>query len=229
MVGTFPFSASTIRRARPSCASRTVGSGCGRRLRTAPLASAVALGPAGTSQPRTAAPPVSGRMAGDLPRRQVVGNASTTAKCRDLAFSGTLAETRRPLGQRDRSDPSPQPAFMDEVIFFHRASRTGIVADLSTPSARISRRHWPWWMRWSRAGRDGRGWGDPPIDYRISFRHRASVRPKTCSLIEKHPEHVIVADGEVVPERWRGIPATRVLRGCSSTPAIRSVNGPSHK
>ena len=42
------------------------------------------------------------------------------------------------------------------------------------------------------------GWGYPPIDYRISFRHRASARPKLRALIKEHPEHVVVAHGEVV-------------------------------
>jgi hypothetical protein len=42
------------------------------------------------------------------------------------------------------------------------------------------------------------GWGYPPIDYRISFRHRASARSKIRALIAKHPEHVVVAHGEVV-------------------------------
>ena len=42
------------------------------------------------------------------------------------------------------------------------------------------------------------GWGYPPIDYRLSFRHRANARPKIRALIEEHPVHVIVAHGQVV-------------------------------
>jgi hypothetical protein len=42
------------------------------------------------------------------------------------------------------------------------------------------------------------GWGYPPIDYRISFRKRASARPKIRELIGKHPAHVVVAHGEIV-------------------------------
>lgn len=42
------------------------------------------------------------------------------------------------------------------------------------------------------------GWGYPPIDYRISFRHRADARPKIRALIDKHPEQVVVAHGEIV-------------------------------
>jgi hypothetical protein len=43
---------------------------------------------------------------------------------------------------------------------------------------------------------EGRGY--PPIDYRISFRRRATARPKMRALIDEHPEHVVVAHGEIV-------------------------------
>jgi broad specificity phosphatase PhoE len=90
--------------------------------------------------------------------------------------------------------------FVDELIFFHRASRTVIIADLSqTFSEAFLKRHWPWWMRSvARLSKMVEGRGYPPIDYRISFRHRASARPKIRELIAKHPEHVVVAHGEVV-------------------------------
>ena len=89
---------------------------------------------------------------------------------------------------------------MDELIFFHRESRTAIIADLSqTFSEAFLASHWPWWMRpiarWSKMIE---GWGYPPIDYRTSFRHRDSARPKIRALIELHPEHVVVAHGELV-------------------------------
>ncbi|MBW7925803.1 MAG: hypothetical protein H3C59_13820 [Burkholderiaceae bacterium] len=89
---------------------------------------------------------------------------------------------------------------MDELIFFHRASRTAIIADLSqTFSETFLKRHWPWWMRpIARLSKMVEGWGYPPIDYRISFRKRVTARPKIRELIGKHPEHVVMAHGEVV-------------------------------
>ena len=42
------------------------------------------------------------------------------------------------------------------------------------------------------------GIGYPPIDYRLSFRKRESARAKIRALIAEHPEHVVVAHGEVV-------------------------------
>jgi hypothetical protein len=54
-------------------------------------------------------------------------------------------------------------------------------------------------MRWvAHLSKMTEGVGYPPIDYRISFRHRATARPKIRALIAERPEHVLVAHGEVV-------------------------------
>ena len=55
------------------------------------------------------------------------------------------------------------------------------------------------------------GWGYGPMDYRISFRHRASALPKIRALIDKHPEHVVLAHGEVVREDGEAFLATRLF------------------
>lgn len=136
-----------------------------------------------------------------FPDASLWATAATIANCRELRFCGALADTP-PVeweGQIDQFYFANSP-FMDEVIFFHRASRTAIIADLSqTFSERFLESHWPWWMRpIARLSKMVEGWGYPPIDYRISFRNRATARPKIRNLIGKHPEHVVVAHGEVV-------------------------------
>ena len=71
-------------------------------------------------------------MAGGVPNAKLWGTASTIAKCRDLKFSETLAD-EPPLdwvGQIDQAYFT-NSTFMDELIFFHRSSRTVIIADLS--------------------------------------------------------------------------------------------------
>jgi len=135
-----------------------------------------------------------------FPDAGVWATAATIAKCRDLRFAGILdddppAEWR---GQIDQFYFTNSP-FVDELIFFHRASRTVIIADLSqTFSETFLKTHWPLWMRpIARLSKMVEGWGYPPIDYRISFRNRASARPKIRALIGKHPEHVVVAHGEI--------------------------------
>ncbi len=136
-----------------------------------------------------------------FPDAKLWGDASTIAKRHDLAFSGTLADDPPSdwAGQIDQAYFT-NSLFMNELIFFHRTSRTVIIADLSqTFSEAFLKLHWPWWMRAiARLSKMVDGWGYPPIDYRISFRHRASARPRIRALIDAHPEHVVVAHGEVV-------------------------------
>jgi hypothetical protein len=136
-----------------------------------------------------------------FPEAKLWATAATIAKCRDLGFEAPLGDDPPPdwAGQIDQYyfDNS---LFVDEAIFFHRASSTAIIADLSqTFSEAFLKRHWPWWMRpIARFSKMVEGWGYPPIDYRLSFRRRASARPKIRELIAASPEHVVVAHGEVV-------------------------------
>lgn len=136
-----------------------------------------------------------------FPEASLWATAATIARCRELRFSGALTDEPPAewKGQIDQFHFS-NSLFMDEVIFFHRASRTALIADLSqTFSETFLQRHWPWWMQpIARFSRMTEGWGYPPLDYRISFRNRATARPKIRELIERHPEHVVVAHGEIV-------------------------------
>jgi hypothetical protein len=136
-----------------------------------------------------------------FPDAKLWGTAETIAKCGDLDFAGALADDP-PDDWKGQIEQYcfPNSPFMDELIFFHRDSRTAIIADLSqTFSEAFLKRHWPWWMRpVARLSKMIEGWGYPPIDYRISFRDRASARPKIKALIDDRPEHVVVAHGEVV-------------------------------
>lgn len=136
-----------------------------------------------------------------FPDAKLWATASTIAKCDGLNFAAPLADDPPAewSGQIDQFyfDNS---LFLDEVIFLHRASRTAIIADLSqTFTDDFLKRHWPWWMRpIARCSRMVEGWGYPPIDYRISFRRRASARPKVRALIDEGPDHVLVAHGAIV-------------------------------
>jgi len=136
-----------------------------------------------------------------FPDAKLWATAATVAKCDDLHFAGALADDPPPdwEGQIDQFYFTNSP-FVDELIFFHRASGTAIIADLSqTFSEAFLKRHWPWWMRpIARISKMIEGWGYPPPDYRISFRRRAGARPKLRALIAKHPRHVVVAHGEIV-------------------------------
>ena len=113
-----------------------------------------------------------------FPDAKLWGTAATIAKCDDLHF-GSALDDESPVPWRGEIDQfyfSNSP-FMSELIFFHRASRTAIIADLSqTFSDAFLARHWPLWLRLiARLSKMTKGWGYPPIDYRISFRQRASA------------------------------------------------------
>ena len=70
----------------------------------------------------------------NFPEAKRWGPPSTVARFADLGFSGTLTDDAPPdwAGQLDQYyfDNS---RFLDELIFFHRKSRTAIIADLSQP------------------------------------------------------------------------------------------------
>jgi hypothetical protein len=136
-----------------------------------------------------------------FPDARLWATRATIANCRNLHFSGTLGADPPSdwAGQIDQFYFSNSP-FMDELMFFHCVSRTAIIADLSqTFSEGFLNEHWPWWMRpVARLSKMVEGIGYPPIDYRISFRNRATARPKIRALIQRHPEHVVVAHGEIV-------------------------------
>jgi hypothetical protein len=136
-----------------------------------------------------------------FPDAKLWGTAATIAKCPDLHFAGALTDDPPAewKGQIDQFYFTNSP-FVAELMFFHRASRTAVIADLSqTFSEAFLKQHWPWWMRpIARLSKMVEGRGYPPIDYRISFRRRATARPKMRALIDEHPEHVVVAHGEIV-------------------------------
>lgn len=96
-----------------------------------------------------------------FPDASLWATAATIAKRKELRFAGTLADEPPAewKGQIDQFFFNNSP-FMDELIFFHRASRTAIIADLSqTFSETFLSHHWPWWMRHRKALENGRGVG----------------------------------------------------------------------
>lgn len=136
-----------------------------------------------------------------FPEAKLWGTASTVARFPKLDFAGRLGDRAPPdwAGQIDQYHFSNSP-FLDELMFFHRESRTAIIADLSQPfSETFLEHHWPWWLRKvAKAVRLVEGWGYPPPELRFSFRRRAEGRAKVRALIGEGPERVVVAHGELV-------------------------------
>ena len=135
-----------------------------------------------------------------FPDAKLWGPASTVARFSDLGFSGVLADDPPAdwAGQIDQFY-FPNSPFLEELIFFHRKSRSAIIADLSQPfSEEFLERHWPLWLRWiARRAKMVESRGYPPFEIRFSFRHRAAGRAKVRALIDERPERVVVAHGEI--------------------------------
>jgi len=136
-----------------------------------------------------------------FPDAKLWGTASTVAKVKQLQFSGTLGDRAPPdwAGQIDQYHLD-NSRFLDELLFFHRQSRTAIVGDYSQPfSESFLEREWPWWARvLARLVGMVEGRGYPPLEVRVTFFHRATARAKVRALIADDPERVVVAHGELV-------------------------------
>ena len=136
-----------------------------------------------------------------FPDAKLWGTSSAIARFPAIHFSGALTGDPPPdwAGQIDQYHFT-NSRFLDEVTFFHRKSRTAIIADLSQPfSEDFLKAHWPLWLRWvaKRVGMvEGKGYG--PIELRLTFRRRAEARAKVRALIAEEPERVVVAHGEIV-------------------------------
>ncbi len=84
-----------------------------------------------------------------FPEARLWGPASTIAKRRDLAFGPPL-EDSPPADWGAEIDQAwfRGSLLMDEVVFFHRPSRTAIFADLIEAFTEdFLQKHWSWWQR----------------------------------------------------------------------------------
>lgn len=136
------------------------------------------------------------------PVARLWGPASTINKRGDLTFQGPLEDAAPP----DWSDEIDQFHFtgssvLDEVVFFHKPSRTAILADLSENfSAEFLDAHWePWKRVVARIWKIMEPWGLAPLELRLSWWRRAEARAARDRLIAQNPEKVIMAHGEWQP------------------------------
>jgi hypothetical protein len=95
---------------------------------------------------------------------------------------------------------------MDEVVFFHRASKSALVCDLIQkldPSA------FSGWRRWAMkldglVGPDG----STPREWRATFTNRKAARAALDTILGWNPEQLVLAHGPVFEENARDIIAS---------------------
>ena len=93
--------------------------------------------------------------------------------------------------------------FMEEVVFFHRDSRTAIVADLIQRFDPARLRGW----RRTVMALDGLvgPHGSTPRDWRLSFWNRSAARKARQKILDWNPERVIIAHGEWIRDNGRQV------------------------
>ena len=127
------------------------------------------------------------------------GPQSTIVKRSDLSFQPALTGEAPDVWQ-DQIDQAwfNGSVFMDEVVFFHRASRAVIMADLSENFSEVFlQEKWkPWQRPIARVWRIVEGYGYPPLEWRLSFVNRKTTRASRDEVLGWNPERVIMAHGE---------------------------------
>ena len=130
-----------------------------------------------------------------FPESFVYASPGLLNKRPELSFDGELGD----VPETDWSDEIDQLIFsgsrvMDEVVFFHKASKTLILADL------IENFEKHWFKGWRGILAKFAGIvapnGKTPIDYRLSFfGNKKIAREKLGRILKWHPENIIIAHG----------------------------------
>jgi hypothetical protein len=90
----------------------------------------------------------------------------------------------------------PGSSAMEEVVFFHRASRTAIFGDLIQRLPPSAAKGWKG-LRMRFAGLVGEHGSTPP-DWRASFLHRKRARIARNAVLAWNPERLLIAHGQCV-------------------------------
>lgn len=139
------------------------------------------------------------------PSAKIWGLPSVIRKRRDLRFADALGDEPPDAwrGEIDQAVFRGSPA-MDEIVFFHRASRTAVFADLIENFALDFIRHTPGWSGWR--ARLAKLWGitEPhgmaPLEWRLSFLNRRPARAALERVLAWNPKQVVMAHGECAHE-----------------------------
>lgn len=144
------------------------------------------------------------------PAARLYASPGLARRRRDLRFDAELSD--RP--DRAWASDIDQVVFhgsvlLEEVVFFHRASRTAIVTDLVQRFDPAAVHGWRGWLM-RLDGVVGQG-GSTPRDWRLSFVDRRAARRAKATLLGWDPQQVVIAHGACVREGGREV-LERALR-----------------
>lgn len=134
-----------------------------------------------------------------FPDAELWGPASTIRKRGDLPFQPALGDEPPAAwaGQIDQCWVRGSIA-MDEIVFLHRRSRTALLADLSQNfSPKWLVENWAPWQRFvARLSKIVAGKAYAPLEWRLSFIRRSTLRKAKAEILGWQPAKVIMAHGE---------------------------------
>ena len=128
-------------------------------------------------------------------------------KRRDLSFDAELGDAPDPSWADDLDQVVFRGSFfLDEVVFFHRASRTVLVTDLVQRFAPDQVRGLSGWIMrvWGLVGERG----STPLEWRASFWNRRAARAALEEALAWNPEKLVIAHGMCAPENGRAVLAS---------------------
>jgi hypothetical protein len=122
----------------------------------------------------------------------------------DLSFDGELGDEPAAAWAGEIDQVIFHGSFaVEEVVFFHHASRTAVVTDLVQ---RFEASTLPWWCRpiMRLEGLVGPE-GSTPREWRLSFWKRDAARAARRKTLGWNPERVIIAHGECIQSHGRAV------------------------
>jgi hypothetical protein len=143
-----------------------------------------------------------GQWAQAWPDAKLWASPGLAQRRRDLSFHGELGNAAEPAWEDDIDQLIFRGSFfMEEVVFFHRASRSAIITDLVQKFDPATLRGWrSLLMRLD--GLVGPE-GSTPREWRLTFWNRRAAREALRKMLGWNPQRLIIAHGQWVRENGR--------------------------
>lgn len=139
-----------------------------------------------------------GEWLGRWPEARAWAAPGLAARRPDLRFAGELGDAPPDAWAGEIEQVVFRGSFwMEEVVFFHRPSRTALVTDLIQRFDPASLRGWRLWLM-RLEGLVGEE-GSTPREWRASFWRRGEARRARDALLAWEPERLVLAHGACAP------------------------------
>lgn len=143
-----------------------------------------------------------GQWAQAWPEAKLWASPGLARRRRDLSFHGELGDAAEPAWASDIDQLVFRGSFfMEEVVFFHRASRSAIITDLVQKFDPATQRGWRGLLMRldGLVGPDG----STPREWRLTFWNRRAAREALRKALAWDPQRLIIAHGQWVRESGR--------------------------